>query len=450
MTSKTSNQKHGQGQGAWQQGQGAWQQKKRPRQAVDNRQLCGAYNYRGCSESRSICSFAHKYSIWAGTLYYSTLDSSEQTIKGLKKNSWFPVEFQDLRLRNVNSLTEIEQLELIRLPLLSPSTTAPHGDSKRRKKATQAMQDGIHKELEVKLVDMENAANPTDDAESEVTRPVPTKQEREATLREQAHEKMVGRMLAATEIAMKAKPMRNVTEAEQQDIVAEEDASLILQLAALEEEFALAEGPCYMQQEKLESKDSQDDPVMNHRFGLVASGDLGVYRKGSECNESNKRHMGVLLRNLNEMLKDANGKDELEAASGYYACRFCSRSLYRSEARRKRIICACLRCISVLYCSDWCRFNDAKDHKFSCFMHPAWECQERTKPGVKAPADAEVPTIEATDDPKKGGQEASNDAQPEGAPPQDGEVQGDGEKTADDGDDDDGSKTAVDGCEPDA
>ena len=211
-----------------------------------------------------------------------------------------------------------------------------------------------------------------------------------------------------------------------------------------------------MQQEKLESKDSQDDPVMNHRFGLVVSGKLGVYRPGSECNASNKRHMAVLLRNLNELLKDANGRDEQDEAAGYYACRFCFRSLYRSEARRKRVICACLRCISVLYCSEWCRFNDAKDHKFSCFLHPAWVSPEgtmqrcgRAKSEVKAPADAEVPTIEATDDPKKGGQEASNDAQPEGATPQDGEVQGDdeeAEKTVDD----DGSKTAVVGGEHDA
>ena len=154
MTSKTSNQKHG-------QGQGAGQQKKRPR---GDRQLCGAYNYRGCTESGNKCSFAHKYSIWAGTLYYSTLGPSEQASKGLIVNSWFPAEFKDLRLRNVNSLTENKQLELIRLPLLSPSTTAPHGDSKRRKKATQAMQGGINKELEVKLVDMENAASTTDDS----------------------------------------------------------------------------------------------------------------------------------------------------------------------------------------------------------------------------------------------------------------------------------------------
>ena len=154
-----------------------------------------------------------------------------------------------------------------------------------------------------------------------------------------------------------------------------------------------------------------------------------MYRPGSECNASNKKHMAVLLRNLNELLKDANGRDEQDEAAGYYVCRFCFRSLYRSEARRKRVICACLRCISVLYCSDWCRFNDAKDHKFSCFLHPAWESPEgtmqqcgRAKSEVKAPADAEVPTIEAMDDPKKGGQEASNDAQPEGAPPQDEEV----------------------------
>ena len=214
--------------------------------------------------------------------------------------------------------------------------------------------------------------------------------------------------------------MRNVTEAERQAIVDEVDAILNLQLAALEEEFAQIA-----------------DPVMNHRFGLVASRELGVYRPGAECNASNERHMAVLLLNLNELLKDANGRDEQDEAAGYYACRFCFRSLYRSEARRKRVICACLRCISVLYCSDWCRFNDAKDHKFSCFLHPAWVSQEggvqwsgHAKSEVKAPADAEVPAIEATDDPKKGGQQASNDAAEDEAGQQDAT------KTADDGGDD--------------
>jgi hypothetical protein len=325
-------------------------------------------------------------------------------------NSWFPAEFQDLRLRNVNSLTENEQLELIRMPLLDLST-APQGDSKRRKKATQAIQDGINKELEAKLVDMEDEANPIDDEESEVTQPMPTREEREATLREEANEALLQRTLLITTAAFRAK--RDIKDEERKAITDDVNAILNSQLAALEEEFA-----------------QNADPVMNHRFGLVAQGELGVYRQGAECNTSNKRHLAALLRNLNELLNDANGRDEQDEGVGYYSCRFCVRSLYRSEARRKKVICACLRCISVLYCSDWCRFNDAKDHKFSCFLHPAWVSPEGTKPlggrakcEVKAPADAEVPTIEATDDPGKGGQEASNDAQPEGATPQDGEVQ---------------------------
>ena len=377
------------------------------------KQPCGAYNYTGCMQSAETCGFSHEYSLLAGTKYYQSLTGQEQAEKGLKLNSRWPKEFQNLRMRNLNSLNQTEQLAYLQLPLedssKSSTTTAPV-ESKKRKRAR--LKASIDSKVEAPLL-----------VESEVQEPMPTKQEREAFLREEAEQALLERMLAATEIACKAKPMRNVTEAERQAIVDEVDAILNLQLAALEEEFAQIA-----------------DPVMNHRFGLVASGELGVYRPGSECNTSNKRHMAVLLRNLNEMLKDANGRDEQDEAAGYYACRFCVRSLYRSEARRKRVICACLRCISVLYCSDWCRFNDAKDHKFSCYLHPAWESPEgtkqrcgRAKSGVKAPADAEVPTIEATDDPKKGGQEASNDAQPEGAPPQDGEVQGDGEKTAGNG-----------------
>ena len=406
MTSKTSSQKQGQGQGA----------KKRPRQAVDDRQPCGEYNYRGCSENRDKCRYAHKFSKWAGTLYYTSLSPSEQAIKGMKKNHWFPIEFQDLRLRNVNSLTESEQKALIRLPLLDTSM-APQGESKRRKKATQEMQDGINKEMEAKLVNLENEANPIDE-ESEVTPPMPTKEEREAMIREEANEALLQRTLTLTTTAFRAN--REIKDEERKAIMDDVTAILNSQLAALVEEFA-----------------QNADPVTNHRFGLVAPGELGVYRPGLECNASNKKHVSVLVRNLNEMLNDANGRDEQDEGVGYYSCRFCVRSLYRSEARRKKVICACLRCISVLYCSDWCRFNDAKDHKFSCFLHPAWVSQEggvqwsgHAKSEVKAPADAEVPAIEATDDPKKGGQQASNDAAEDEAGQQDAT------KTADDGGDD--------------
>ena len=53
-----------------------------------------------------------------------------------------------------------------------------------REKATQAMQGGINKELEVKLVDMENAASTTDDMELEAhDDPKPRKEDQLEDLR---------------------------------------------------------------------------------------------------------------------------------------------------------------------------------------------------------------------------------------------------------------------------
>ena len=38
--------------------------------------------------------------------------------------------------------------------------------------------------------------------------------------------------------------------------------------------------------------------------------------------------------------------------------------------------CTCWKCLSVLYCSPQCRNRDQAEHKWSCFLHPAWECKE--------------------------------------------------------------------------
>jgi hypothetical protein len=441
MTSKTSNQKHG-------QGQGAWQRKKRPH--VGDQQPCGAYNYRGCLESGSNCSFAHRYSIWAGTLYYSTLNPSEQAIKGLISNSWFPAEFRDLRYRNVNSLMENEQLELIRMPLLSSSTTAPHGDSKRRKKATKAMQDGFLKDMEVKLVDMENAANPTDDAESEVTQSMPTRQEREATLREEAEEAILERTLLVTTAAFRAKPKREVTNEERKAIADDVNAILNLRLTALEEEFALAEGVCYMQQERLESKDSQDDQVQFHRFGLVTPGALGVFNPDGPCNDFNKEHLVKLMKNLNELVKEDH--EDRSDSIATYICRHCFRSLYRSSKERR--VCACLRCVSVLYCCTECRDADVRDHKVYCFLHPAWECEESARrreawlraagKTVKQPTEEEIPEMKAHDDPTPQKEDQLEDLR--GGAVAGAAVQGDEDDAVEQsGKADDDAKTAGDG-----
>ena len=195
-----------------------------------------------------------------------------------------------------------------------------------------------------------------------------------------------------------------------------------------------------MHQELLESKGSQAGSVQEHRFGLVAPGALGVYNPdGPKCNEENKAHLEVLVRNLNKMVKDDN--ESRSDAVADYLCRHCFRSLYRSS--RHRFICACLRCISVLYCTSECRDVDVRSHRFTCFLHPAWECEESSRrrvaktraagENVKPLKDAKSPEIEAQEDPREDPDEEvlldAEDGEDQGG----GGVQGDGEKTADDG-----------------
>ena len=175
-------------------------------------------------------------------------------------------------MRNLNSLNGAEQLAYLQLPLedssKSSTTTAPV-ESKKRKRAR--LKASIDSKVEAQLLEQQ-VADKNDDMESEVQESMPTKQEREATLREEAEEAVLERTLLATTAAFRAKPKREVTEEERKAIADDVDAILNLQLAALEKEYALAEGVCYMQQEMFESKDSQDDQVQFHRFGLVTPG----------------------------------------------------------------------------------------------------------------------------------------------------------------------------------
>jgi hypothetical protein len=156
-----------------------------------------------------------------------------------------------------------------------------------------------------------------------------------------------------------------------------------------------------MQQEMLEIK-GQADPVQNHRFKLVPLGALGVYKPDRfNCNEANKGHLLTLMKNLSKTLYIQNEKRE-DAVQGY-SCRHCRRSLYVSSHRVAHIMCACLRCVSTMYCGRICRDNDALEHQMSCFLHPGWECEESTKrrmekmrvAGViaKAAEDVRIPEI---------------------------------------------------------
>jgi hypothetical protein len=349
-------------------------------------------------------------------------------------------------MRNLNSLNEAEKLAHL-VPLedssKSSTTTAPV-ESKKRKRARLQVQASIDSKEEAQLLELQQVADT-----------MPTKQEREATLREEAEEDVLQRTLLATTAAFRAKPKREVTDEERKAIADDVNAILNLQLAALEEEFALAEGICYMQQEMLESKDSQDDQVQFHRFGLVTPGALGVFNPDEPCNDFNKEHLVKLVRNLNELVKEDH-EDRSDSIVAY-VCRHCFRSLYRSSKERR--VCACLRCVSVLYCDSGCRDADARDHKVYCFLHPAWECEESARrrvawlraagKTVKQPTEEEIPEMEAHDDPTPRKEDQLEDLR--GGAVAGAAVQGDEDDAVEQsGNADDGSKTADDGGEPDA
>ena len=247
----------------------------------------------------------------------------------------------------------------------------------------------------------------SDDAKSEPVKPKLTREEREANIRAEGKEAVDRRLLAAFHKASAGD--WQALEAERLVIFWEEDIDVSMKLVALDQEYQQCTEVCYMQQEMQEGKDGQDDRVYDHRFQLLTPGVLGVFNPSGPCNQGNVGDLALLLRNLNDYMVD-EGENAYDTDAGY-VCRFCFRSLHLRKTRRERILCACLRCVSVLYCSPLCRDEDAIGHRFSCFLHPAWECEERTKrrveemdaTGIRAqPLVAQkAPTIEAVLDPRQ-------------------------------------------------
>jgi hypothetical protein len=292
-------------------------------------------------------------------------------------------------MRNKESLTNTELTMLTKMPPLASKvkpTTAKVAELPRKKMVTKV---SIHVKSEAAKqvsTDMESElAQPvsidakSDDAKSELVKPKLTREEREANVRAEAKDAVERRMLAAYHKAMADD--WPALDAERLIIIEEEEEELGKKLAALDQEYQQCAEVCYMQQEMLEGKDDQDDRVYYHRFKLLTPGILGVFKPSGPCNRDNVDNLALLLRSLNQYMV-AEGEDTEDMDMGY-ACKFCFRSLYLRKSRRERALCACLRCVSVLYCCPTCRDVDAKGHRISCFLHPAWECEERTKRRVE-------------------------------------------------------------------
>ena len=326
------------------------------------RQPCGAYNLTGCMNSAQYCKYDHIYDQQAGSYFYQSMSGSAKTQKGLRKGSNYPSEFDDLRNRNPNSLSQAEKEQVMGMSNLD----AWHADqpmagwSRNRKIGVSVQQASI-----------------TMEAEDE--RPRLTQHEREEQLRDEMRQAVNAGIIQATHRMLQEVPSRHqMKDEEHKAIVEEAEADLAKKLAALTAEFAMIAGTCYMQQEMLEIKESQVDSVQNHRFKLIPLGALGVYKPNQfNCNEANKGHLLALMKNLSRTLLLQN--EEREDAVQGYLCRFCRRTLYLSTHRAAHIMCACLRCVSTLYCGRICRDSDKLEHQMSCFLHPGWECEESTK-----------------------------------------------------------------------
>jgi hypothetical protein len=392
-----------------------------------SKKICGAYNHTGCKVADE-CRFVHKYDLRTGANYYINILPKAKEQKGLILDSKYPREFKDLRMRNRESMTNTELTELSKMPPLGSRvkpTTAKVADSRKKvgpkvsthveseaakqvgtdmkSELAQPVGTDMKSELEQPVgTDMKSEpAQPVGiDAKSEPAKPKLTREEREANIRAERKEYVDEQMLKAFHKASTGD--WTGLDAERKTIHWEADIDMNIKLVALELEYQQCTEVCYMQQEMQEGKDDQDDRVYNHRFQLLTPGTLGVFNPSGPCNQSNVGDLALLLRNLNEFMVD-EGDDS-------YVCRFCFRSLYPRKTRRERILCACLRCVSVLYCSPWCRDEDAQGHRFSCFLHPAWECEEGTKrrveemhaTGMRAQqlVEHKVPAIETVLDPK--------------------------------------------------
>ena len=172
-------------------------------------------------------------------------------------------------MRNKESLTNTELTRLSKMPPLASKvkpTTAKVAELPRKKMVTKV---SIHVKSEAAKqvsTDMESElAQPvsidakSDDAKSEPVKLKLTREEREANIRAEGKEAVDRRMLAAFHKASAGD--WQALEAERLIIIEEEDEEMSKKLTALDQEYQQCAEVCYMQQERQEGKDGQDDRV---------------------------------------------------------------------------------------------------------------------------------------------------------------------------------------------
>ena len=247
------------------------------------RKICGAYNHTGCKVAD--CRFVHQYDLRAGANYYGKINPKLQQQKGLILDSQYPREFNDLRMRNKESLTNTELTQLAKMPPLASKvkpTTAKVADS--RKKVGP----------KVSTHESELAQPVGIDEKSEPAKPKLTREEREASIRAERKEYVDEHMLKAF-LKASAEGDWSTLEEKTKTINWEADIDMNIKFVALDLEYQ--QQVCYMQQEMKEGKNDQDDRVYDHRFQLLTPGALGAFKPSGPCNQSNVGDLASLLRN---------------------------------------------------------------------------------------------------------------------------------------------------------
>ena len=349
------------------QGKGGARARNQSYNRAPSKQICGSYNYQGCTTW--YCPRAHvfdKQTQNAKAIYLA--EAGVETQKGMKPNSAYAPELNDLRNRHVNTLTKAEKQALLELtPPLNPSQ--PKGSVLKEES----------KEPKRELVKQPKAL---------------TFEEQELLIRNGFAKEVKDLVRAQCMAFIQEEPPRHQTEEDRQYIKEMLLVEMEQMLAKLKAEHVEFEGACFMKQEMLDGARSgfQECPVYRHRFLNVPPNSLGPLDYFHPVNTGNQDGLGHLVVNLTKMLYDVNERRPYSTKD--FNCQFCQRSLSPPRSNGHYVNCVYPRCMSVMYCSRQCRELNYEAHMVSCFTHPGWECGPVTQKSEEI-AKAEAETLPA-------------------------------------------------------
>ena len=317
-------------------------------------EACGAFCLTGCKDPCQT-QRVHRWDPAAQRRFYNVLTTKKLKIRKGLRGVWAD-ELNDLRNRHPSTLTPSERDELKAMQ-----------EQPFRVKETDTLKVSAMQQRELALLNANLLA--ADELQGESL----TIEDRIRKFEEDTEQEILDLVeMKAKELRAEKKWMNDEIEAKIADPIRAEMAITIAKMRAKHERVM---GPCYLQQEKNERFNESETSlaIQHHRYGVVPPESLGPYT--DHLDEGHLTSMRKLALNLNRQLHILN-ENRTDRVVGYN-CRFCHRSLYIPRgALYQQASVLCRKCLSVMYCNHLCRSSDAFEHAWSCFKHPAWECDE--------------------------------------------------------------------------